>query len=117
MEEDSMRFTTSFIDLVRARMFPPNSDGDRLFQQIIDQRTQQSLDGKFETVDPWRVNDHVLEYEFRKLGTVFGALTTPAPCRGPADVVQVLKETYPTAEVDEILQEYFPELLASPTPA
>jgi hypothetical protein len=116
MTEDGMRFKTSFIDFVRANMFPPDSDGDRLFQRIVEQRRQQDLDGKFGAIDPWKVSDNVLQYEFRKLGIVFGALSTSAPCGGPADVVEVLKETYPPAEVEEILQEYFPELLASPTP-
>jgi hypothetical protein len=106
-----MRFNTDFIDFVRRNIYEPGSRGDGILLSVVQHRRQTGLDSKFTAADPWSVPDKTLEYEIRKLGTIFGVLNSHRPCATPGDVVEILKETYPAAEVDEIVSEYFPDLV------
>ena len=111
-----MRFTTSFIEFVRTNRYAPGSNGDRIFARIVQHREKNNLDARFGATDPWKASDQILQYECLKLGTVFEAICSFDACGGPNDIIETLKETYPAAEVDELILEYFPEL-GSPTSA
>lgn len=105
-----MRFSTSFIEFVRAHLYTPGSRGDQILARIVEYRKRNDLDAKFDAGDPWKATDQVLEYEVFKLGTVFEAIHSFDACGDEGDVVSVLKERFPAAEVDEVILEYFPHL-------
>ena len=106
-----MRFSTSFIEFIRANLYAPGSSGDTILAKIVEHRKSNDLDTKFEAAgDPWKAPDNVLEYEINKLGTVFEAIRSFDACGDESDIVDVLKERYPAAEVDDLIIEYFPHL-------
>lgn len=105
-----MRFSTSFIEFVRANLYAPGSKGDQILGRIVQHRRQNDLDAKYDTADPWKETDQVLEYELFKLGTVFEAIRSFDACGDESDIVGVLKERFPAAEIDELILEYFPHL-------
>jgi hypothetical protein len=104
--ESKMRFNTAFIDFARARRYAPGSQADLICRAIVERRRALRLDEKFPAGNPWNYDDNTLEYEFEKLGTVFEAVR-----RHGAVILGKLGEIYSPAEVEEIVGDYFPELI------
>jgi hypothetical protein len=76
-------------------------------------RLSNNLDNKYPAGNPWDHDDDTLRYEIEKLATVFEALRLQESPEDRRAMIEVLKEAFPSAEVDEIVEEY--DLLKRPT--
>ncbi len=106
-----MRFSSAFIEFARKRLYTRGSKGDRILRAIVSHRITHNLDEQFLTDDPWDKDRRTLAYEFFKLATVFEAIHYFDDDGDRLAMIEVLKEQYPSDEIDQIVAEYFPALL------
>jgi hypothetical protein len=108
--ERTMRFNTEFLRLVQAHAYKRDGEASRIFAALIDYRVANRLDDKFGHFNPLCCSDDTLEQEIEKLATVFEAIRSRASDDDKRQMIELLKEEYSSKDVDEIVEEYFPEL-------
>jgi hypothetical protein len=108
-----MRLSVQFIELVRQNCYEPGSQADRILTAIVIHRRAHDLDLKLPIDPTTNPSGELLDYEVRKLATVFASIQTYTGSRvDQLDVIELLKGEYPAGEVDEIVAEYFEGLSA-----
>jgi hypothetical protein len=106
-----MRLSVQFIELVRQGCYEAGSQADRVLAAIVIHRRAHNLDMKLPIDPAANPCGELLDYEVRKLATVFASIQTYAGSRvDQLDVIDLLKSQYPAVEVDEIVAEYFEDL-------
>jgi hypothetical protein len=108
-----MRLSVHFIELVRQNCYEPGSQADRILAAIVIHRRAHDLDMKLPIEPTANPSGELLDYEVRKLATVFASIQTYTGSRvDQLDVIELLKRQFPAVEVDQIVAEYFGDLSA-----
>jgi len=108
-----MRFNTGFLRLVQEHGYKRGGEAGRIFEALIDHRIANRLDERFECPDPLALSDEELHREIEKLAIVFEAVRSRKSDAEKRYIIELLKEQYSPAEVEEIVEEYFPQLCVS----
>jgi hypothetical protein len=109
--EQALKFNSTFLMLVLENCTKPGSEEERVLRHIIEHRRKHCLDSEAVTPDPLRYGKETWDREIKKLLTIFENIRTVEPPNERPFMVEALKEKYSADEVDEIVQEYFPNLL------
>ena len=110
-----MKFNTAFLELVQKHAYRQGGEAERILRTLIEYRLAHGLDEKYKCDDPLRYDDATLDREIEKLATVFEAINSRSSERERREMIELLKEEYSCAEVQEIVDEYFPELRMAAT--
>ncbi len=106
----TLRFNSTFLELVRQHCAHSDSEADRVIRDIIKHRLRLGLDDKIVTPDPLRYDDETWLGEIRKLLTIYENIRTADPPEERPFMIEALKEKYSVEAVDEVVGDYFPEL-------
>lgn len=109
-----MRLSSAHIRRFRDAFFAQEGTtawGYRILSDILDYRERHALDDTFPYEPGSLRSPEALQYEMKKLMAIFELTRQDPTVEDKLEFIEEFKKIYPPQEVDELVEEYFPELL------